>query len=51
MGDEFSNFADNLLNPEEPIQQGGVPAAGPEGAQTSNEQGIPVSALEAGVRQ
>jgi hypothetical protein len=49
MGDEFVNFSDALLNPEEPIAS----AAGQQqgaGQPASNEQGIPQSPMEQQVR-
>ena len=51
MGDEFANFADKFLSPEKPIQSGGETPEAAGGAQTSNEQGLPVGALEQGVSQ
>lgn len=53
MGDEFVNFGNKLLNPRVPIQQAG--AGGVEGGiaelPPGNEQGIPQSGLEQGVRE
>ncbi|MHC4728105.1 MAG: hypothetical protein ACYS17_12855 [Planctomycetota bacterium] len=53
MGDEFENFADKLLNPQIPIDQGGQ-AAGGQGfdvGAASNQNVIPMSISEVSTRQ
>jgi hypothetical protein len=52
MGDEFVNFGNQLLNPQEPIQPGGVgsqPAG--QGEVPSNQFGVPQSAGETQARE
>ena len=52
LGDEYSEFSKDLLNPQQPIQPPNAPP--PEaggGVPTSNQQGIPQSANETQARE
>lgn len=46
MGDEFSNFSENLLNPETPIQSPGGSAEELGGGGASNQSGVEQSGME-----
>ncbi len=50
MGDEFVNFSSALLNPQQPITQGGPSQADGVGGGATNETGLPQTLPEQGVR-